>query len=1032
MRLLAFLIILVCQFSSKAQVVYSFTNCAASGQNGPSQTQVNAAYGSTNSLNGLVTINSQGIQEFTISQTGYYRIEANGAEGGEGGSNLPGKGARMRGDFFLTSGTVLKIAVGQKPVGTSSGGGGGSFVVKSPYNSNASILVIAGGGGGGPGNCCGGQISGLDGSISSSGANSVGGGCTGGLGGSNGLGGTGNGPYSAGGGGGFFSDGGNSTTTNAGAGGSSFINGLVGGSGYNAQGGSGGFGGGGGAGHVGGWTGGSGGGGGGYSGGGGACGSSNWGSGGGGGSYNNGTNQSNTAGFNSGNGSVTITELYSVVISQDSAIQCFGDSAAILSASVTGGASPFTYLWNTGASTSSISGLPAGTYSVTVTDNNSASTNASYLVTQPTALVSAIDSQQNVVCVNDTNGFASVDVSGGTTPYTFLWSNGSTTQSTSTLGSGVYSVTVSDANGCEQTISDTILVLDSISPSVVSQNLTVYLDATGAASITAAQVDNGSSDNCSVDSLYLDQTGFDCSDTGVNVVTLTAVDPSGNSSSATADITVLDTISPSVISQNLTVYLDATGAASITAAQVDNGSSDNCSVDSLYLDQTGFDCSDTGVNVVTLTAVDPSGNSSSATADITVLDTISPSVISQNLTVYLDATGAASITAAQVDNGSSDNCSVDSLYLDQTGFDCSDTGVNVVTLTAVDPSGNSSSATADITVLDTISPSVVSQNLTVYLDAAGAASITAAQVDNGSSDNCSVDSLYLDQTDFDCSETGVNVVTLTAVDPSGNSSSVTADITVLDTISPSVISQNITVYLDAAGMVSITAGQADNGSSDNCSVDLSLSQSDFTCEHEGTNTVALLGVDPSGNTTIDSFTIEVMDTLFEVSAIQGTDSLPQGAVHSYYVDSIAGAVYQWSVVNGTLSANGANAEVTWSQDSLSGQISVIQTVEQGCLDSTSQVITLWLTGIDHLILSEHINLFPNPTRDKVNLSLNQGRLEQVEVRVYANDGRLVLTQSNLILNQSNHEIDLSKFATGQYTIVVSQAGKANQYKVILN
>ena len=53
MRLLAFLIILVCQFSSKAQVVYSFTNCAASGQNGPSQTQVNAAYGSTNSLNGV-------------------------------------------------------------------------------------------------------------------------------------------------------------------------------------------------------------------------------------------------------------------------------------------------------------------------------------------------------------------------------------------------------------------------------------------------------------------------------------------------------------------------------------------------------------------------------------------------------------------------------------------------------------------------------------------------------------------------------------------------------------------------------------------------------------------------------------------------------------------------------------------------------------------------------------------------------------------------------------------------------------------
>ena len=890
-----------------------------------------------------------------ILNSGIYEIEARGGRGGNSG----GLGAKIVGDFLISGPDTLLILVGGQGATQSNntgGGGGGSFVWSA---SSGSLMIAAGGGGGRAGNSNGSQ--GGAGSATTSTTSSTNGSGNG-VGGSNGAGGNGGIPISTGigypgaggGGAGWTSNGGNGgAATYSGSGGVQALSGGAGGSAvYSCSAGApiGGFGGGGGGGGCSG----AGGGGGGYNGGGGGNGwnGSTWGSGGGGGSYNNGTNQSNTAGSNSGNGSVTITELYSVVISQDSAIQCFGDSAAILSASVTGGASPFTYLWNTGASTSSISGLPAGTYSVTVTDNNSASTNASYLVTQPTALVSAIDSQQNVVCVNDTNGFASVDVSGGTTPYTFLWSNGSTTQSTSTLGSGVYSVTVSDANGCEQTISDTILVLDSISPSVVSQNLTVYLDATGAASITAAQVDNGSSDNCSVDSLYLDQTAFDCSETGVNVVTLTAVDPSGNSSSVTADITVLDTISPSVISQNLTVYLDATGAASITAAQVDNGSSDNCSVDSLYLDQTAFDCSETGVNVVTLTAVDPSGNSSSATADITVLDTISPSVVSQNLTVYLDATGAAGITAVQVDNGSSDNCSVDSLYLDQTAFDCS--------------------------------------------------------------------------------ETGVNVVTLTAVDPSGNSSSVTADITVLDTISPSVVSQNITVYLDAAGMVSITAGQADNGSSDNCSVDLSLSQSDFTCEHEGTNTVALLGVDPSGNTTIDSFTIEVMDTLFEVSAIQGTDSLPQGAVHSYYVDSIAGAVYQWSVVNGTLSANGANAEVTWSQDSLSGQISVIQTVEQGCLDSTSQVITLWLTGIDHLILSEHINLFPNPTRDKVNLSLNQGRLEQVEVRVYANDGRLVLTQSNLTLNQSNHEIDLGKFARGQYTIVVSQAGKSNQYKVILN
>ena len=274
--------------------------------------------------------------------------------------------------------------------------------------------------------------------------------------------------------------------------------------------------------------------------------------------------------------------------------------------------------------------------------------------------------------------------------------------------------------------------------------------------------------------------------------------------------------------------------------------------------------------------------------------------------------------------------------------------------------------------------------------------------------------------------------TCTVSDSNNCTSTYSGVIVSLDTISPTIASQNLTVYLDATGAASITAAQVDNGSSDNCSVDLSLSQSDFTCEHEGTNVVALVGVDSSGNTAIDSFAVEVIDTLFEVSAIQGKSSLPQGAVHSYYVDSIAGAVYQWSVVNGTLFANGASAEVTWSQDSLSGQVSVIQTVEQGCFDSTSQVITLWLTGIDNLSLSEQINLFPNPTRDIVNLSLNQGRLEQVKVRVYANDGRLILTQSNLTLNQSNHEIDLSQFARGKYSIVISSGGKGSYFNVILN
>jgi hypothetical protein len=244
----------------------------------------------------LVTINTQGIQEWSVPTTGTYRIEAIGAAGGADNGGTSGKGARIIGDFSLSQGAVLKIIVGQSGLldasssNYSAGGGGGSFAL----NASSSPYVIAGGGGGSNGLP---QI-GNDASISTSGLNGYSNSNPGnyGVGGINGYGATGDSPCS-GNGGGLLGNGENSLckpdsygygVNNAALGGSS-DNGL------------GGFGGGGGGGNHG------AGGGGGYSGGGG-----NYhypGNGGGGGSYNSGTNPTNTAGFSSGNGQVIITKL---------------------------------------------------------------------------------------------------------------------------------------------------------------------------------------------------------------------------------------------------------------------------------------------------------------------------------------------------------------------------------------------------------------------------------------------------------------------------------------------------------------------------------------------------------------------------------------------------------------------------------------------------------------------------------------------------------------------------------------------------
>ncbi|MGB1270412.1 MAG: hypothetical protein ACPG45_11820, partial [Flavobacteriaceae bacterium] len=177
------------------------------------------------------------------------------------------------------------------------------------------------------------------------------------------------------------------------------------------------------------------------------------------------------------------------------------------------------------------------------------------------------------------------------------------------------------------------------------QNITIQLDATGNATITTADIDNGSFDNCGITSMTLDSTSFDCSEVGANNVEFIVTDANGNADTCTAIVTVEDIIPINAICQNITVQLDATGNAVIASSDINNGSSDNCSSVTLSLSDTQFDCDDIGANTVVLFANDGNGNTSQCNATVTVADTISPIASCQNITVQLDATGTANITA---------------------------------------------------------------------------------------------------------------------------------------------------------------------------------------------------------------------------------------------------------------------------------------------------------------------------------------------------------------------------------------------------
>jgi gliding motility-associated-like protein len=473
-------------------------------------------------------------------------------------------------------------------------------------------------------------------------------------------------------------------------------------------------------------------------------------------------------------------------------------------------------------------------------------------------------STTGVTCSGNTDGQAEITVQNGTAPYTVNGTAYNSNPFTITgLAEGSHTFTVTDNGGNSTTTTATIAVNDVIQPNVITQNLTIPLDASGNASITAAQIDNGSSDACGIASMSLDNTSFTCANLGANTVTLTVTDINGNSNTETATVTVEDNISPTATTQNITAQLDASGSVTITAAQIDNSSSDNCSIASMSLDNSTFSCTDVGSsNTVTLTVTDPSGNSNTATATVTVEDNVAPNVITQDITVTLDGTGNATITAAQIDNGSSDACGIASMSLDITAFTTADLGPNTVTLTVTDVNGNSNTNTAIVTVVDNNPPTVVTQDITVQLDASGNASITAAQIDNGSTDNTGIASMSLDITSFTCADVGANTVTLTVTDTDGNSSTGTATVTVQDNISPNVITQNITIQLDASGNASITNGQIDNGSSDACGIaSFSLDNTSFSCSDVGSNTVTLTVTDNNGNSNTGTATVTIEDNV---------------------------------------------------------------------------------------------------------------------------------------------------------------------------
>ena len=430
------------------------------------------------------------------------------------------------------------------------------------------------------------------------------------------------------------------------------------------------------------------------------------------------------------------------------------------------------------------------------------------------------------------------------------------------VGTTTNTFEVDDGCGNMVTCSFDVTVTDNEPPVAVCMDITVQLDATGDASITAGDIDGGSTDNCGIASLAVSPATFDCSDVGPNTVTLTVTDVNGLSSTCTATVTVEDNVAPDAVCQNIDVFLDASGNASIVPGDVDGGSSDACGIASTTIDIMDFTCADVGPNDVTLTVTDNNGNVSTCVAVVTVIDDIDPVIACpMNVSAGTDA-GICGAVVSFPDAIAIDNCGVASVV--QTMGDPSGSvfpvGDTTIEFTATDVNGNTAVCSFVITVTDDDAPVAVCQDITVQLDDFGMATIVAADVDGGSTDNCGVDSLSIDMDTFDCSNVGDNTVTLTVTDAEGNSSTCTAIVTVEDNVAPVAVCQNITVQLDASGTVTVDPMLVDGGSTDACGIaSFSLDIDTFDCSNVGDNDVVLTVTDVNGNTSTCMAVVTVED-----------------------------------------------------------------------------------------------------------------------------------------------------------------------------